>query len=150
MPVRFSHSSGPDSIYFVTFTCYKWLHLFKVTDSYDTVYKWFDYLYKNNIYVTGYIIMPNHVHVLLYFKEMPKSLNIIISNAKRFMAYEIIKRLEQKKENKLLDFLHEGVGKREKKKGQIHKVFEESFDAKVCYSDKLIFQKLLYIHHNPV
>jgi hypothetical protein len=87
--------------------------------------------------------MPNHVHVLLYFKEMPKSLNIIISNAKRFMAYEIIKRLEEKKENKLLDFLHEGVGKREQKKGQIHKVFEESFDAKVCYSDKLIFQKLL-------
>jgi len=35
--------------------------------------------------------MPNHVHALLYVPEMKKSLNIIIGNAKRFMAYEIIK-----------------------------------------------------------
>jgi len=61
--------------------------------------------------------MPNHVHVLLYFQEMPKSINIVIGNAKRFMAYEIIKRLEEKKENKLPDLLHDGVKKRESKKG---------------------------------
>ncbi len=40
--------------------------------------------------------------------------------------------------------------KREAKKGQIHKVFEDSFDAKECYSQEFIFQKLDYIHHNPV
>jgi len=94
--------------------------------------------------------MPNHVHVLLYFPQMPKSLNTVIGNSKRFMAYEIIKRLEEKKETKLLDLLHSGVKKREAKKGQIHKVFEESFDAKECYSEEFIFQKLSYIHHNPV
>jgi hypothetical protein len=81
---------------------------------------------------------------------MPKSLNIVIGNGKRFMAYEIIKRLEERKENKLLDLLHSGVKKREAKKGQIHKVFEDSFDAKECYSEEFIFQKLSYIHHNPV
>jgi hypothetical protein len=48
---------------------------------------------------------------------MPKSLNSVIGNAKRFMAYEIIKRLEEEKENKLLDVLHGGVKKREQKKG---------------------------------
>jgi hypothetical protein len=117
---------------------------------YNTVYKWFDHLHKNNIYVTGYVIMPNHVHVLLYFRQMPKTLNTIIGNAKRFMAYEIIKRLTEKKEIKLLDVLHGAVKKREEKKGQIHKVFEDSFDAKECYSEEFIFQKLQYIHHNPV
>ncbi len=150
MPVRFQHNQNTNSFYFITFTGYKWLHLFKEVDAYDTVYNWFDHLYKNNIYVTGYVIMPNHVHVLLYFPQMPKSLNTIIGNAKRFMAYEIIKRLEQKKENKLLDLLHSGVKKREAKKGQIHKVFEDSFDAKECYSEEFIFQKLQYMHHNPV
>ena len=29
--------------------------------------------------------MPNHVHVLIHFPEMPKSLNTVIDNAKRFM-----------------------------------------------------------------
>ncbi len=33
---------------------------------------------------------------------------------------------------------------------QIHKVFQDSFDAKECYSEEFIFQKLNYIHHNPV
>jgi hypothetical protein len=46
--------------------------------------------------------------------------------------------------------LHGGVKKREAKKGQIHKVFEDSFDAKDCYSEAFIFQKLQYMHLNPV
>ena len=41
--------------------------------------------------------MPNHVHALLYFPEMSKSLNTVIGNAKRFLAYEIIKQLEDNK-----------------------------------------------------
>ena len=150
MPVRFQHEQNENSFYFVTFTCYKWLQLFELSNAYDTIYKWFAHLYKNNIYVTGYVIMPNHVHVLLYFPTMPKSLNSLVGNAKRFMAYEIVKRLEEKKDDKLLDLLHGGVKKREAKKGQVHKVFEESFDAKECYSKEFIFQKLVYMHHNPV
>jgi REP element-mobilizing transposase RayT len=150
MPVRFQHDQNQNSFYFVTFTCYKWLQLFKEVEAYDTVYKWFDHLHRNDVFVTGYVIMPNHVHVLLYFPQMPKSLNMVIGNAKRFMAYEIIKRLEEKKAIHILDVLHGGVKKREQKKGQIHKVFEESFDAKDCYSEEFIFQKLQYMHLNPV
>jgi hypothetical protein len=81
---------------------------------------------------------------------MPKSLNTVIGNAKRFLAYEIIKRLGEKKATSLLDILHAGVKKRERKKGQIHKVFEDSFDAKECHSTEFIFQKLEYMHRNPV
>ena len=94
--------------------------------------------------------MPNHLHGLLYFPQMPKSLNTIIANAKRFIAYEMIKRLEGAKEEKLLALLRNGVKDREKKKGQVHKVFEDSFDAKQCYNKDFLFEKLNYIHHNPV
>jgi len=150
MPVRLQHDQQPNSFYFVTFTCYKWLSLFREANAYDAVYKWFDSLFKNTIHVTGYVVMPNHLHVLLYFPQMTKSLNILIGNAKRFLAYDIIEKLEEKKANHLLDVLHAGVKKRESKKGQVHKVFEDSFDAKDCYSTEFIFQKLDYMHHNPV
>jgi putative transposase len=123
--------------------------LFQLTNAYDTVYKWFDHVNSNNIYVLGYVIMPNHMHVLLYFPKMEKPLNTMVGNCKRFMAYEIIKRLEQRKEVVLLDRLHSGVKKSEKKKGQIHKVFEDSFDAKECYNEKFIIEKLQYIHSTP-
>jgi putative transposase len=150
MPVRFQHEQHSNSIYFITFTCYKWLPLFQLTNAYDTVYKWFDHLNSNNIHVLGYVIMPNHVHVLLYFPKMEKSLNTLVGNAKRFMAYEIIKRLEKSKEEAVLERLYSAVKKTEKKKGQIHKVFEDSFDAKECHTEKFIFQKLQYMHQNPV
>ena len=71
--------------------------------------------------------MPNHIHVLLYFPEMPKSLNIVISNAKRFIADEMIKRLEADKNFSLLEELFNSVKPCEKKKGQRHRVFADSY-----------------------
>jgi len=126
------------------------MHLFERANAYVTVYKWFDEIKQNSQQPLAFVIMPNHLHVILYFPEPGYNLNKIIGNAKRFMAYEIINRLEEKKMNEELGFLHGAVTKREAKKGQIHKVFEESFDAKGIYSEKFFMQKLNYIHHNPV
>ena len=65
------------------------------------------------------------------------------------MAYDIIKRLKNLRRHDILDKLAEGITEREKLKGQIHHVFEKSFDVKVCESSKLIEQKLDYMHMNP-
>ena len=94
--------------------------------------------------------MPNHVHLLVHLPSSFKSVNTVVANAKRFLAYEIIKRLEAQHNEPLLQELHAAVKIREAKKGQIHKVFEESFDAKECYTTAFIQQKLTYMHHNPV
>jgi hypothetical protein len=50
----------------------------------------------------------------------------------------------------MLHDLHAGITKREKKKGQVHRVFEESFDAKAIFNESFLRQKMDYIHHNPV
>lgn len=149
MAIKLKHQSS-FAIFYCTFTCYKWLSLFEITQSYDAVYKWFAYLksYKQ-IDVLAYVIMPNHLHVILYFPTDKFNLNHIISNAKRFLAYEIVNRLAIANP-KLLYVLQKNVTKQERLKGQKHKVFENSFDAKPIYSDKFFYQKLDYIHANPV
>lgn len=81
---------------------------------------------------------------------MNVNLNTMIGNAKRFMAYEIVNRLKDRNEEKVLTQLIEGCSDKEKAKGQKHKVFEASFDAKPIYTDDFFHQKLIYIHHNPV
>lgn len=45
-----------DGIYFITFTCQGWLPLFELTNAYDTVYKWFDYLKSNGHFILGYVL----------------------------------------------------------------------------------------------
>ena len=124
--------------------------LIEITNSYDKVYNWFSILRNDNIETVAYVIMPNHLHCILYFPEAGFDLNKIIGNAKRFMAYEIVNRLEKQQETGILQILEASVTAREKKKGQLHKVFKDSFDAKAIFSDKFLTQKLDYIHHNPV
>lgn len=80
-----------EGLYFIAFICCEWLTLFEIANGYDTVYKWFDYLKSKNHFVKGYEIMPNHLHVLIDFSASSKSVNTIVSNGKRFIAYEIVK-----------------------------------------------------------
>lgn len=93
MAIKFKHDDSA-CFYFCTFTCYSWLPLIELTNSYDVVYKWFEFLKSKNMHITSYVIMPNHVHVLLYFPLDGFQLNKLIGNGKRFIAYEITKRLK--------------------------------------------------------
>jgi REP element-mobilizing transposase RayT len=149
MAVKFKHDDTY-SMYFCTFTCFDWLPLIDITNSYDIVYNWFNYLKSKEVFVIAYVIMPNHLHCILHFPSPNFNLNKVIGNGKRFMAYEIIKRLHNKEETLLIQSLSNAVTPRERKKGQLHKVFKSSFDAKPIFSDKFLMQKINYIHHNPV
>lgn len=149
MAIKRTHDSEAQ-YQFCSFTCYQWLPLFEQTNSYDAVYKWFEHLRCKQIEVVAYVIMPNHLHVLLYFPKRGYALNSIIGNAKRFLAYEIIKRLKLSNDTATLLVLQLGLSQREQRKGQVHKAFEESFDAKAIYSQTFFNQKLDYIHYNPI
>ena len=135
--------------YFITFTCHQWLPLIDKINGYDIIYNWFDHLKSKGHYINGYVIMPNHVHVIISFIETGQSINTIIGNGKRFMAYEIIKRLAQNGETALLLKLSSQVEAKRKANKKLHEVWELSFDWKECGSPAFVNQKLDYIHDNP-
>ena len=136
-------------IYSITFTCYNWLQLIDIVNGYDIVYRWFDHLKQQGHYITGYVIMPNHVHVIIGFKKTYQDINTIIGNGKRFMAYVIINRLKEQGETGLLDKLTNGVEASRKANNKKHEVWELSFDWKQCLTLDFIIQKLDYFHRNP-
>ena len=144
-----------DGIFFITITCYSWISLLQITNTYDAVYKWFDWLKKERHYVAGYVPivigMPNHIHALIAFSKTKKNTNInkIIGNGKRFLAYEIIDRLKEAANVSLLKKLSDAVEITDRKRGKLHEVYEDSFDIKECLTQKFIKQKLDYIHNNP-
>ncbi len=106
-----------EEMYFITFTCQHWIPSFEITNSYDTVYKWFNHLSTKGHHVKGYVSMPNHLHVIIDFGTSKKNINTIISNGKRFMAYKIIERLKE-----ILLQLSDAVINSDKDKGKIHQV----------------------------
>ena len=149
MPVNKERIFEP-GIYFVTFTNYKWIPLFKLTNTYGLVYNWFDILKTYEHSILGYVIMPNHVHALIGLNETKKSINTIVGNGKRFMAYGIVKKIEEVDNVTLLKTLADGVTPSDKRRGKLHEVFEPTFDIKLCRTYKFVTQKLNYIHANPV
>src|SRR5438477_12393154 len=65
------------------------------------------------------------------------------------MAYKIIERLAAKGYTGILFQLELAVKPKDKSRGKKHEVWEDSFDAKECRTEKFIVQKLNYIHDNP-
>ncbi len=134
MPIKTNipHDSGH---FFITFTCYNWLPLFEmyipmmiqfeITNSYDLVYNWFNLLKENGHQITGYVIMPNHVHAIIAFRKIKKNINKIIGDGKRFISYEMVKRLKEKNETALLDKLASAVNKSDRAKGKLFEIWED-------------------------
>ena len=137
-------------IYFCTFTCHEWLQLFKITDLYDFIFQWFDLLKQKGIKIIAYVIMPNHIHFIVSLPENSKRIDKIIGNGKRFMAYEIVKRLKDANSDEILLKLRTGVSEKEQLKNKQHNVFIPSFDAKQIFTKEFMVQKINYIHTNPV
>ncbi len=136
--------------YYITFTCFQWISLFRITNLYDYIYKSFDSLKTKKVFVSGYVIMLNHIHVLVFTKNTEEIINNIIGTTKRFMAYEIVKRLKKAERNDLLKLMHDSINPINALKGQVHNVFQTSSDIKRIFTEKFMIQKLNYIHRNPV
>ncbi len=137
----------PERIYFITYTIYKWIKVFTNEKYFDLVYKWFDYMkehYGNEI--NGYVIMPNHVHLLLYISKYSPDVPKLVQNAKRFQTYGIIDYLEEDHRQDLIKIFSEAA---EIEKGAKHKVFKGRFDSKVVVNAGMFEEKLNYIHNNP-
>ncbi|MGF7082086.1 transposase [Mucilaginibacter sp. UYCu711] len=134
MATRTLHDTT-EQTWFVTFTCHSWIALFEIASAYHIVYNWLDFIAGTyNINTLAFVIMPNHVHLLLQVNDSTINLNKIIGNGKRFMAYAIIQLLTDQKNMAMLYKLAIDCSEQEKTKGQKHKVFKSSFDGKPIYS----------------
>ena len=149
MPIK-SRIPYSEGIFFITFTCYQWLPLIEITHGYDLVYKWFDLLKALGNYIIGYQLMPNHIHVVVAFRNSGKDINKIIGSGKRFIAYGIVEKLQKDDNQETLSKLQAGVRKTDRKRGKKHEVWEDSFDWKECFSNKMICGKLDYMHNNSL
>ncbi|MDZ7649292.1 MAG: hypothetical protein U5K54_20170 [Cytophagales bacterium] len=79
---------------------------------------------------------------MIYLSQGSTPINTILANGKRFLAYEIIKRLAKSKREDILSILADRVTQAERKRKKQHRVFEVSSDIKACYTEKFLLQKL--------
>ncbi|MEQ8363311.1 MAG: transposase [Cyclobacteriaceae bacterium] len=131
--------------FFVTTTCYKWYHLLAMDSCKDIIVE--SMKFANSKYETdilGYVIMPNHMHLIIYFRRR-NELSNWMRDMKKFTAVMIRKEIEKSGQLEVLESLRVQGPKK-----QVFKIWEDRFDDLFLESTNLLEIKLDYIHLNPL
>ena len=128
--------------FFITFTCYKWLQLFAKTDCYDSVYKWFDILKNQGHFIAGFVIMPNHIHLLweqlkMNGKEFPKN------SFEKFTAKSLVNKMKTGKDAALQNYAVAATDRQ-------YNIWLRDPLAINIFTREMAAQKLDYMHLNPL
>ena len=83
-----------------------------------------------------------------YFKIIVDSMRFCIENKKKYTANKIIEQLASDNKNWLLNQL--AFYKRRHKKQSQYQVWQEGTHPELITNSKMLFQKIEYIHYNPV
>jgi|AntRauTorcE11897_2_1112592.scaffolds.fasta_scaffold00096_3 REP element-mobilizing transposase RayT len=101
-------------------------------------------IYKRNISILAYVIMPDHIHFIAQGTDLGKK----ISSFKSYSARRMIDLLKEEGDNQLLRKLNEA--KLPTQKDREHQIWTEGFHPKQISNAAVMGQKIEYIHYNPV
>ncbi len=131
-----------NKLYFFTATIKDWIPLLEKEAFKEIIFESLSFLNsKDLIRVYGFVIMPNHIHLIwemmnLNGKESPHTSFL------KFTAHEFLKKIRKVDFQMLDKFKVDEVNKK-------HAFWQrDPLDIEI-FSPKVIFQKLDYIHNNP-
>ena len=137
-------------IHFITATVVDWVDVFSRKRYRDIVIESLDYCIKNKgMLLYGYVIMTNHIHIVVQSEEA--KLSDLIRDFKKFTAKNILNSIESEPESrrdwllKRFEFACKSHSRNEK-----YQFWRYGSHAEEIYTDKFLWQKLDYIHLNPI
>jgi REP element-mobilizing transposase RayT len=138
-------------IHFVTFAAVEWIDVFTRKEYRDLLIESLKYCQKEKgLLLHGWCIMSNHVHLIASARN--ENLSDILRDFKKFTSRRIIAAIEKNEHESRKDwmlkiFLEEG---NKNIRNKTYQVWRQDNQPQELYSPKFFFQKLNYIHNNPV
>ena len=140
-----------DKAYFVTMTVVGWLDVFAWNNHKLQIVESIKYCQDNKgLTLFAWCLMPNHLHMIVRADGVP-TLSDILRDFKKFTAKAIIKQIKENPEShkKYMISYFEDTGK-PLKRIKKYKFWQDGNQAKEITNNKMFYQKLEYIHNNPV
>jgi REP element-mobilizing transposase RayT len=141
----------PDKAYFITITCVGWVDLFTRLNHRYTIINSLKYCQNNKgLEIFAYCIMPSHIH-LICSADDGKKLSDILRDFKTFTSKQLLINIKNDPESRrewLLELFAKACA--HLKRNQDYKVWQDGYHAEVIETPKFMYQKLKYIHNNPV
>lgn len=142
--MTFNSFHDPAHLYFVTASIIEWKHLFKNPKYVKIILDSLAWMQKQKrILLFAFVIMPSHLHAIL--KPENETISNILQQFGSFTAHEILKELKlDKQQNSLKAFKEHKRDDRHE-----HSIWQD-IQAKNIYSEDVLWQKMEYIHQNPI
>jgi REP element-mobilizing transposase RayT len=135
----------PTHPHFLTCTILHWLPLFTNQESVQIIIDSLTHLQKSdNMTIFSYVILENHLHLVANSDDISKTMQ----KFKSYTAYELLKLLQKKNAQTLLKQF--AFHKKAHKTHTTYQIWEEGFHPKLIQSEKMMMEKINYIHNNPV
>jgi len=139
-----------EASHYLTLQIVDWIDIFTRQIYRDIVVESLMYCQKNKgLQIFGYVIMSNHMHLIC--NSTDGKLSATIRDLKKFSSHMIIETIENGNESRkkwLLDrFAFFG---RKNSRNENYQVWTHENHAVILYSNAFIWEKLNYLHHNPV
>lgn len=135
------------SIYYITSVIYNRLKIFMrpsfiipIIDSLNY------YRYQYSVKIIGYVIMPDHIHLLI-FPKMEQAVTDFMRDFKRFTSGRITRQAKVEGKSEWIQAFEQAGAETERAE---FKVWQDSFWEQCIYTEDFLQQKLNYIHLNPV
>ena len=139
--------SETTSFYYSTLSIVNWVPIFQAEPYFNIIIDSLTYCrIHKGLYLLGYIIMPSHLH-LITSNKIEYKLPDIIRDFKTYTSKRIRNQLEA--ENRL-EFLKLFQKAAKGLKKQNFKIWQDDYHPIALTSEKWLYQKMDYIHQNPV
>jgi REP element-mobilizing transposase RayT len=140
-----------DGVYFVTLTIVSWIDVFTRPSHKRIIIDALEYCQENKgLEIYAWCLMTNHLHMICRATGMP-TLSDILRDFKKHTARELLSRIEEGTESRKRWILSEfEFAGRFLKRIEHYKVWQDGNHAEEIYSLDFLYQKLEYIHQNPV
>lgn len=141
----------PKEINFVTLTVVDWIDVFTRRLYKDLIIKNLSYCQQNKgLKIYAYVIMTNHLHLVVHSDQ--NLLSDILRDFKTYTSKELYKMIkanpqESRKKWMLNIFRKKGM---ENSLNKNHQFWQNGNYPVALYSNRVIQQKIDYIHQNPV
>lgn len=136
--------------HFITCTVVDWIDVFSRKAYRDIVIDCFRYCIENKgMVLYGYVIMSNHIHLIIQSKE--GKLSDLIRDFKKFTAKNIIEAIKQNPESRrewMLERFAKATESHSRNKN--YQLWQYGNHAEEIYTLPFLWDKLHYIHFNPI
>jgi len=131
--------------HFITCTILHWIPIFTRIQTTNIILESLKYLQKeDNLKIYAYVILENHLHLIVSSDDIGKSM----AKFKSFTAKEILNYLKEQNVKTILEQL--AFYKKAHKKHIQYQLWQEGIQPKLIVSDKMMNDRINYIHNNPV